>query len=194
MQGLGPYAVFVDANVWFSRTIRDWLGVLYVTPEAPPFVVHWTEDVLAELFHHLRKRHPEWSGARMVALRAQIAGTFEAGRVEDFLIDETYRGPDLGDAHVHAAAVACRADVLLTCDSSGFAWDENSSPYEVMTPDEFLLLVDDVNPGLVVAAALRMCDHWVARTGEADLAGHLRTAGCPQFAARVEAHLQLLAR
>lgn len=194
MQGLGPYAVFVDANVWFSRTIRDWLGVLYTTPEAPPFVVHWTEDVLAEVFHHLRKQHPAWPGARIAALRTQIAGTFEAGRVDEFIVDETYRGPDRHDAHVHAAAVASRADVLLTCDGAGFAWDENTSPYEVMMPDDFLVLVDDVNPVLVVDATLRMCEHWVTRTGEADLAAHLRAAGCPRFAARVEAHLQRMAR
>lgn len=54
----GRWTIFVDSNVWYSRTLRDWLGMLYVTPEAPPFHVRWTEDVLAELLYHLRKQHP----------------------------------------------------------------------------------------------------------------------------------------
>ncbi len=55
--GTGVYAVLVDANVWYSRTLRDWIGMLYTTPDAPPFLVHWTEDIMAELLYHLRKEH-----------------------------------------------------------------------------------------------------------------------------------------
>lgn len=133
MQGTGPYSAFVDANVWFSRTLRDWLGMLYTVPESPPFVVYWTEDVLAELIYHLRKKNPSWPGDRITGIRDQLAGTFEAGRVERFEVDPTYGGRDPGDAHVHAAAVACRADVLVTCNANDFEWSENTSPYEVMT-------------------------------------------------------------
>lgn len=192
MQGTGPTAVLVDANVWYSRTLRDWLGMLYTTPDTPPFVVHWSEDILAELIYHLRKQHPEWSGARVSGIRERLAGTFEAGRVDDFEIDATYRGPDPGDGHVHAAAIACRADVLLTCNTSDFLWDENTSPYEVMHPDDFLLLVDDCSPDLVSAVTTRSADYWFERRGKADVPGQLRKAGCPQFAERVRAHLQRL--
>jgi predicted nucleic acid-binding protein len=193
MQGVGPYVVFVDANVWFSRTLRDWLGMLYTTPENPSFVVHWTEDVLAELIYHLRKTHPDWSGSRITTLRDRLSETFEAGRVAEFTIDATYRGNDPGDAHVHAAAVACGADVLVTCNVSDFGWDENTSPYEVMHPDDFLVLVDDSSPELVAVVAAEMCEYWVRRDGESDLPQRLRTAGCPQFANRVLAHLQRMA-
>lgn len=55
----GRWVIFVDSNVWYSRTLRERLGMLYVTPEAPPFHVQWTDDVLAELLYHLRKRHPQ---------------------------------------------------------------------------------------------------------------------------------------
>lgn len=54
----GRWVIFVDSNVWYLRTLRDWLGMLYVTPEAPRFHVQWTDDVLAELLYHLGKRHP----------------------------------------------------------------------------------------------------------------------------------------
>lgn len=189
MQGPGAYGVFVDANVWYSRTLRDWLGMLYTTPENAPFVVFWTEDVLAELIYHLRREHPDWDGHRITTIRDRLAGTFEAGRLEDFAVDGTYAGRDPRDAHIHAAAVACGADVLVTCNAADFVWDENTSSYEVMHPDDFLLLVDDSNPGLVAEVVARMCDYWVRRNGEIDLPLGLRLAGCPQFAHRVLAHL-----
>lgn len=190
VHGLGAYGVFVDANVWYSRTLRDWIGLLYTTPEDAPFVVHWTEDVLAELIYHLRREHPDWDGSRITTIRDRLAGTFEAGRVEDFTVDGSYAGRDAHDAQVHAGAVACRADVLVTCDVTGFVWDENTSTYEVMHPDSFLVLVDDSNPGLVAAVVERMCAYWVRRCGEADLPAGLRLAGCPQFADRVLGHLR----
>lgn len=189
VHGLGPYSVFVDANVWYSRVLRDWLGVLYTTPEVPTLVVHWTEDVLAELLFHLRRQHPDWPGSQITNIRDRLASTFEAGRVEDFVIDAGYRGRDEHDAHVHAAAVACGADALVTFNTADFSWDENSAQYELMHPDDFLLLVDDSSPSLVAAAAARMCSYWVDRCGEADLPARLRAAGCPQFAERVLRHL-----
>jgi len=189
MQGTGPARVFVDANVWFSRTLRDWIGVLYVTPDDPPFVVHWSEDVLAEVLYHLRKKHPHWHGERITGIRDQLARTFEAGRVAAFEIDPTYRGRDAGDAHVHAATLACGADVLVTCNVADFNGGDNGAPYEVMLPDEFLVLVDDATPHLVRAAAERMESYWRSRGRQDDLPSMLRRAGCPQFATRLERHL-----
>lgn len=185
----GPTSVFIDANVWYSRTRRDWLGLLYVLPEVPPFQVYWTEDVLAEVLHSLRKAHPDWDGGRLTGIRDQLAGTFEAGRVDDFVIDGTYRGRDPHDAHVHAAALACRAEMLVTCNILDFQWDENDSLYDVIHPDDFLVLVDDVVPGLVMEVAERMNKYWFERRGESHLPRQLRRAECPQFAERVRQHL-----
>ena len=78
----------------------------------------------------------------------------------------------------------------MTADRNGFTWDENASPYEVMHPDDFLVLVDDSSPGLVAEVVSRMCAYWVGRDGHADLPGELRDAGCPAFAERVRVHLQ----
>ena len=166
--------------------------MLYATPDSPPFVVHWTEDVLAELLHHLRKSHPDWAGSRITTIRDQLAGTFEGGRVDQYVIDATYLGADVGDAHVHAAAMACNADVLVTFNVKDFVWDENVSSYEVMHPDDFLVLADDSFPDLIQEVTERMCSHWLERQEEANLPAKLRTAGCPRFADRVRTHLHRL--
>lgn len=194
MGGYAQHRVFVDSNVFYSKALCDWLGLLYVTGETSPFIVHWTEDVLADTIHHLRKRHPDWDGRRTSQIRDRIAGTFEIGRVADYVVDVSYRGRDPHDAHVHAAALACSADILLTCNDKDFAWesDDASQPYEVMTPDEFFLLIDDSMPELVCRVAHEQARYWVARAGEADLPAQLRVAGAPAFAERVRRHLQSL--
>lgn len=189
MLGVGTYAVLVDANVWFSRTLRDWLGMLYTTPDHPPFVAFWTEDILAELIYHLRKQNPDWPGGRITQIRDLLAGTFEGGRIEDFTIDGEFRGRDPWDRHVHAAAVACRADALVTFNLQDFDQGEDTCCYELLHPDDFLLLVDDADPGLVRTVASAMCAYWVRRNGSADLPARLRAAGCPRFAERILGHL-----
>lgn len=120
--------------------------------------------------------------------RDRIARAFEVGRVDDFQVGDD-KGKDALDAHVHAAAVACRADILLTTNVADFVWYENESPYEVLTPDEFLVLVDEAAPELVAEVAVKMCSYWFKRSGDANLPKKLKDAGCPKFAERVRRHL-----
>lgn len=181
--------MFVDADVFYSRTLRDWLGMLYATPDAPPFIVCWTEDVLAETIYRLRRAHPDWDGARISRMRDAIAGSFEGGRVDAYS-PGAYPGADPNDAHVHAAAVAAQADYLVTGNTKDLSWDADSAPYEVLTPDEFFVLVDQAMGDLVDLVAQKMSDYWVERSGEADLPARLVAAGCPEFAVRVRTHLQ----
>lgn len=184
--------VFLDANVLYSRTVRDWLGLLY-TDEVfePPFHAYWSEDVLGEAIYHLRRKHPTWDGAKIAMIRDHIASTFENGRVTDFAIDGSYAGADPGDAHVHAACVSCGADYLLTENGRDFPQGlADELPYEVLTPDEFLQLVDDAFPQLVARAVQKQIAYWARRTGDVDLDGSLRKANCPGFAVRVVGHLR----
>lgn len=178
----------VDSNVWYSRTLRDWIGMLSTREEPPPFFVYWSEDTLAEADYHLRREHPDWSGGTIREIRDRLSRTFEDGRVEDFTIDGTYAGRDLHDGHVHAAAIACQADLLLTENVKDFPHDDEC-PYEAIRPDDFLLLVDATAPALVADATVDMCRHWLMRKQDADLPKRLLKANCPQFAERVRDHI-----
>lgn len=173
--------VFVDANVWFSRTLRDWLGMLYTTPDTAPFEIKWTEDVLAEVLYNLRRVHPDWDGGRITRVRDLIARTFEVGRVTDFTVGNHYKGGDALDASVHAAALACGADILLTMNVTDFRWDENESPYEVHAPDGFLMLVDDSAPELVAEVAVAMCHYWFRRKGRGEPAEEVEGCRLPRI-------------
>lgn len=189
MRGVGRHAVFVDANVLYSRTHRDWLALLYL--ESETFQVFWSEDVVTETIYHLRKDHPGWGGAQIAAVRQSICRTFEVGRVDDYVIDPSTTQRDVGDAHVHAAAVACDADILLTSNVADFAKD---APYEVMRPDAFFELVGASDPAAVRRVVRKQVDYWFRRRGSCDLPAMLVSAECPRFADQVVAHLQALAR
>lgn len=193
MSGTGYHRVFVDSNVFYSRTMRDWIGLLYVRGETSPFHVLWSEDVLADVLHHLRKKHPDWDGAAIAGVHDKIARTFEVGRVDDYVVDGSYGGADPDDAHVHAAAVRGRADILLTCNVKDFVLPDDQADlltYEVYTPDDFFVLVDDSFPAHVCGVAHQQADYFFRKNGSADLPGRLRKANCPVFAERVRIHLQ----
>lgn len=194
MGGQRLSAVFVDANVLYSKTLRDWLGLLYTDDVVASFQVFWSEDVMAEAIYHLRKQHPDWDGGKLSRIRDLIAGTFEVGRVTDFTVDDTYSGGDEGDAHVHSAAVACGADYLLTCNVRDFAGDDpHQLPYEVITPDDFFVVVGTSQPELVNSCISRQIQHYQEHAGGIDLDGALGRAGCPRFAELVLAQLRLRA-
>ena len=50
--------VLIDANVLYSRTLRDWILLLEIESEARMFKVHWTEDILAEVLYRTRRKSP----------------------------------------------------------------------------------------------------------------------------------------
>lgn len=191
--------IFIDADVIFSKTLRDWVGLLYTCEcaQEPPFDVHWSDDVLAEAINNLRNEHPDWSGGQIARVREIVSGTFEVGRVRDFEVATSdFRGNDPGDAHVHAAAVACDAGYLVTRNIADFlpTGEDDDLPYEVITPDMFFSLVAESHPEVVTHVIREQIAYRNQRGEDVDLCRALEHAGCPTFAKEVLAQLQWLAR
>jgi hypothetical protein len=182
--------VLADANILYSRTLRDWLILIQLQSVSAPYTTYWTEDILSEAMYHLRRNNPTWDGARTAQVREKVAGSLEGGRVDDFVVDGSFPG-DPHDQHVHAAAVAAEVDIVLTADG-GFTTRDlaNLLPYEVYGPDDFFLMVDDSAPDLVREAADAQLRYYRWRLGSADLCDALHAAGCPRFAERVRRHLR----
>lgn len=186
MSGLGPLRVFLDANVLYPRTLRDWLCLLSYEGTPPLYYAYASEDVLAEVLYHLRKDHPGWDGTMIHAVRQSIVGSLQP-LVHDYRVGDHPR-KDPGDAHVHAAAVAAQADYLVTSNVRDFAQDDAALPYEVVGPDEFLCLVSDAAPSVVRAVTKRQMGYWASRRDESKLPEYLERSRCPRFAARVREH------
>ncbi|MBB5788274.1 PIN domain-containing protein [Jiangella mangrovi] len=181
----------VDANVLYSKTLRDWLIMIQLESGGGLYELCWTEDILAETLYRFRKDHPTVDGGVIARLHDIIATTLEGGRIHDYVIDGSFSGSDPHDQHVHAAAIAAGATYLITADgdftSPGI--DLDSLPYEVHGPDSFLMLVDDSAPHRVRAVTKKQERYWDQRRRSKTLSQALRDAGCPGFAQRVLQHL-----
>ena len=179
----------VDANVWFSRSLRDWICLASIVSRDDLFEITWTEDILAEVVYHLRKRHPKSSDAAIGGVRDKIIATFPDGRIAGYVIDDSRDYPDRFDAHVIAAAEHGRVSYLVTDDRRGFV-ESDDLDYEVYTADEFLVLVDDSSPAVVDAVLEQQLDYWLNRAPDGfNLAGALRKAGAVEFSERIRRRL-----
>lgn len=96
--------------------------------------------------------------------------------------------PDPDDRHVIAAAVAGRADVIVTNDKTGFPQPQLPIPLLAQTPDTFLTYSIDLHPTAVTQAITNIA----ARTGRhgprrsvTDLINLLEQRRLSQFAAEL---------
>ncbi|MEV6432478.1 PIN domain-containing protein [Nocardia sp. NPDC051463] len=193
MGGRQVQRVLVDANIFYSRTLRDWLCLLYLRGGSEMFQVYWTEDIMAEALYHLRRKNPFLAEQQVGGIRRTIIETFgDHSQIVRYTIDRDLVYPDVMDAHVHGAAVHAEVDIVLTANRDDFDFDGSDDlTYEVYSADAFFELIDDSKPALVRAVAQEQLVYWVERKGKA-LPEALRTAGADGFAERVRRHLQTL--
>jgi len=182
--------VFVDADVLYSACLRNWLFQLRVSTRSM-FLLFTSEDVIAETLSRLRDNHPRWDGGQTTRIRAAIIEVFD-DVVLDFDGSVEYQGSDPNDFHVHAAALAAGADILLTCDN-GLLHQPNADElsYEAFHPDDFFVLVDDSAPLNVREATMAQLRYYVEKYGEKNsrVVDSLIAAKCPMFGDVVRVHL-----
>ncbi|MFE3541938.1 PIN domain-containing protein [Nocardia sp. NPDC059177] len=193
MGGRQVQRVLVDANIFYSRTLRDWLCLLYLRGGNGMFQVYWTEDIMAEALYHLRKNNPFLAEQQVGGIRRTMIETFgDHSQISGYTIDRSLAYPDVFDAHVHSAAVHADADIVLTANRDDFQFEGiDDLSYEVYNADAFFQLIDDSKPTLVREVTQEQLVYWVGRKGKA-LPEALRTAGADGFAERVRQHLQTL--
>lgn len=183
--------VLLDANILYSKTLRDWIALLQI--EAPSvFSVAWTEDIMVETLYHLRKKHQMWSEQQLGGMRRNLEKAFTGGQITGYQIDPAIKYPDVGDAHVHAAAVHGAVDIVVTANGKDLPSTDDLN-YEIYQPDDFLILVDDAAPKAVRAVTEQQLRHYHRKssgTEGVDLPLRLKNAKAPMFAARVREHLQ----
>ncbi|MCS5723464.1 PIN domain-containing protein [Herbiconiux sp. CPCC 203407] len=188
-----PQRVFVDSNVLFSRTQRDWLFLLR-NEAGGMFQVHSSIDVVVEVVRAVRRHKPHLDGAITRKLHDLLIANLDE-ILPDYDASVEFAGTDPDDRHVHSAAVAARADLLLTSNQRDFG-DPGALPYELYEPDAFFVLVDDGSEATVRRTVMKQLAYWRSRSEAGrqvkGLVQALDEAHCPQFAGRVRGHLQRL--
>ncbi len=185
--------VLPDANVLYSRTLRDWLCLLANRSGPPLFHLRWTEDILAELVYHLRKKHPHFSDRQIGGVRDNIVRVAVHGRIKGYEVDPGLAYTDEYDAHLHAAAEHGDVQYVITSDN-GFhdfavAHDEFLG-YEVYTPDDFLMLVHRDAISTVREALLEQIAYHRRLGRPFNLVARLEDAQAPNFAAAIRKMMQ----
>ena len=186
--------VFVDANVLVDRCTRDWLFLIRDESFGGMFQVLCTEDVFAETTRALRRMHPEWPGGKITRLRELLRKGVDV-YVEDFPGDLGFPGTDVHDTHVHAAALGSGADILLTFDRGFLDLPDSikdTLDYEIFSPDDFFVLLDDSAPWHTLEAARKQVEYRNKNQIKKGLCERLEDSQCPNFAARVKGHLATL--
>ena len=185
--------VLADSNVLASRTLLGWLyHCRRVT--SGMYQLYTTEDVKAEVVRVVRRRNQRVDGGVITDKLNELSLVMDEV-LQDFPGTLPFTGADEGDYHIHAAAVAGRADLVVTSnDPRDITADPDGEHYEILTPDAFLVLVSDSSPTSFLEAVRRQLAHSRKNPEGYQIDDALRRAGCPETAARVREALMHLAR
>lgn len=140
------FTVVLDACVLFPASLRD---TLLRAANADLYNVRLTNEILEEMRRNLvEKGMSEDKSQRLIAtIKREFAEAFVTHHTS--LIDAMPNDPK--DRHVLAAAVACRAQVIVTLNLRHFS-RAILAPFEVeaQSPDDFLTHLFYLNPQRVI--------------------------------------------
>lgn len=170
-----PYAATLDANVLHPHITAD---LLLRLAERGLFRVVWSAEILAEVQDSLVRRGFD---AQRIERRIQMMRqAFPEADVGDIapILDSVPSGVERGDRHVVAAALAGKADAIVTNNLGHFPAGELAQlGVDVQSLDDFLVNQWSLDPLTVIDALLEM---------EADRDRPPRTV--PELLAALEPH------
>lgn len=138
------FTALLDACVLYPAPVRD---LLIETANTHVYRARWSPHIHEEWIAAVLRTNPNATAEALARTRTLMDQTVPDALVTgyDDLI-ESLDLPDPNDRHVLAAAIAGRADVIVTANLKHFP-DEALEPYgiEVQHPDEFLMHQSDLN-------------------------------------------------
>lgn len=195
LPGLGAPVniVLADANVLYSRVLRDYL--LYASAE-DLISVRWSQQILGELSENLIKNLPNFDHAAAKALIRGMSEYFPNASVEPtsehYEMFRKLHMPDEDDRHVVAAAIAAEADILCTSNIKDFPDDVmKHAGIQLVTPDMLLTSLAITYPDQMEQIHQTSVGSLKGATDESTLAA-LERAGAPQTSAAMASALSLV--
>jgi predicted nucleic acid-binding protein len=149
---VATFAAFYDANVLYPPELRSFLMHLALTGL---FRAKWSDAVHEEWISNLLLNRPDLTRKKLERTRMLMDRHAIDALVTGY--EDLIPGPHLpdpNDRHVLAAAMRGRADVIVTMNLKDFP-AEIIEPLDIEAqhPDEFILHLLGLAPGIVVAAA-----------------------------------------
>ena len=186
---MSRFAALLDACVLVPVALTDTLLRL---AECELYRPLWSARILEEAQLAVAAIHPEVDPERISRRFRQMDAAFPDASLDGWhRVQGGLELPDRDDRHVLAAAIAGRADVIVTANVRDFPAEVlREYSLEALSPDQFLLDHLDLAPGMVIRAVREQAKatREPALTAEA-LVGILDRCGVPQFAAELGRHL-----
>jgi len=146
------FTAFFDANVLYPADLRNLLMHLALTGL---FRATWSAGVHEEWMSALLRNRPDLSREKLERTRMLMDQHAEDALVTGY--EDLIPGlqlPDPNDRHVLAAAIRGRADVIVTANLRDFPAETLAEfGIDAQHPDEFVLHLLDLAPGIVAEAA-----------------------------------------
>jgi predicted nucleic acid-binding protein len=149
-----PVTAVYDANILYPAPLRD----LFIRIAQTGLVrARWTETIHDEWTRNVIKDNPQLSPERVARTRTLMNEAVRDCLVTGYedLIDSLSL-PDPDDRHVLAAAIRTGAEVIVTFNLKDFPAEPLARfDIQAVHPDDFLVGLLDVAPGLVCTALKR---------------------------------------
>ena len=140
----GRFIAILDANVLYPAPVRD---LLLSLADEGLFSPKWSIEINHEWVRNLVKTRPELS--ELLHRTIEVMNTaFPDAQVENYeTLIEVLELPDPNDRHVVAAAIRCRAEVIVTNNLKDFPVSQLSQyDIEAQHPDVFISNMIDLDP------------------------------------------------
>lgn len=149
---MAAFIVFYDANVLYPAELRNFLMHLALIGI---FRVKWSADVHEEWMRNLLANRPDLMREKLERTRHLMDKAARDALVTGYRhLIPSLQLPDPDNRHVLAAATHCGASVIVTRNLADFPPEILIEfDMEAQHPDEFILHLFDLSPGLVVEAA-----------------------------------------
>ena len=140
------------------------------------FRARWSADIHEEWISALLRNRPDLTRAKLERTRMLMDEHATDALVTDYQhLIPGLQLPDPNDRHVLAAAIRARADVIVTINLRDFPAETLAAfGIEAQHPDEFVLHLLDLSPGVVVGAAQ---DHRLSLKNSCKNGGKFALAG-----------------
>jgi predicted nucleic acid-binding protein len=180
-----PVIAVYDANILYPAPLRD----LFIRLAQAGLVrAKWTETIHDEWVRNVLKDKPHLSAERLARTRTLMNEAVRDCLVTGFEdLIESLSLPDPNDRHVLAAAIRATADVIVTYNLADFPAETLARfDIEAQHPDDFLVCLLDLAPGVVCAAMKRQRESLRSppKTAE-ELLTTFESRGLTQAAARL---------
>lgn len=187
-----PVTAVYDANILYPAPLRD----LFVRLAQTGIVrARWTETIHDEWVRNVLKDNPQTTAERLARTRTLMNEAVRDCLVTGYVdLIDSLALPDPDDRHVLAAAIRGGAEIIVTYNLKDFP-GEMLARFDIKAqhPDDFLLSLFDVAPGLVCGAVKRQKEGLrnPPKTAE-ELLATLENQGLTQSVARLREFVELL--